>query len=366
MAKLRMAIVGAGGMANMHAGVIQKIEEVQLTAVADINVEAAQRLAAKHSIRAYGDHKELLKKERPDFVLVVTPHPIHPVITVDAFKAGAHVLSEKPMASNPADADRMIAAAEKHGKLLGVMFQQRTEAPRRKLRDMVQGGELGAVYRVEMVSTWYRSQAYYDSGTWRGTWAGEGGGVLLNQAPHDLDQFVWITGVPAEVAGVVETRLHSIEVEDSASALVRYANGARGYFHTSTVEQPEVYRLEICGDRGKVLFDGRTIRRWTLPAAISEVTSSTKESMPASGAKEEVVEVPAVPAGHGEMTRDFAKAIMENRQPLAPGREAIVSLELAAAMILSSHRARPVSLPLNRGAYSRFLREKCRTSRFKG
>ena len=366
MKKLRMAIIGTGGMGSGHAAVVQNVEEVQLCAVADARIEQAKKIGEKYSIPAYGDYKAMLKEVKPDFVLVATPHPAHAKVAVDAFAAGAHVLSEKPMASNPIEADRMIAAAEKHGKLLGVMFQQRTEAARRKVREIVRSGALGEIYRVDMIASGYRSQAYYNSGAWRGTWAGEGGGVLLNQAPHDLDQFIWIAGMPTSVTGQVETRVHQIEVEDSASAMVGYANGARGYIHVSTVEHPATYRLEVCGDNGKVVFDGKEIKLSMLDPSIREFTRASTQAWSFPAVKEQTVEVAPGPAGHAEVTRDFAKAIAEGRQPVAPGREGVLSLELAAAMIFSSHRGKTVQMPLSRQAYNRFLKDKCKTSRYVG
>lgn len=364
MDKLRVAIIGTGGMGSFHVNCVQDIEEVQLCAVCDIRPEVAQPHGEKYSIPVYDNHNKLLRKEKPDFVIVATPHPVHCRVAVDAMKKGVHVLSEKPIASNPAEADKMVAAAEKYDRNLGLMFQQRTEPARKKVHELVHSGILGKIYRVNMISTWYRSQAYYDSGTWRGTWAGEGGGVLMNQAPHDLDQFVWLGGKPVEVRGRVETRMHDIEVEDSASAMIRFENGSTGYFHTSTVEQPGTYRIELCGDKGKIVFDGRNIKLTTLSDPISEFTYTTEDTFPAIPMEEHEVEVEDAPSGHAVVTREFAQAILEGRRPVALGAEGIVPLELAAAIIFSSHKGKPVELPLNRRAYSNFLREKSKTSKY--
>jgi len=364
MDKLRIGIIGTGGMGSFHVGCVQDIDEVQLVAVCDIRPEAAKPHSEKYSIPAYDDHKKLLRKEKPDFVIVATPHPTHMKIAVDAMKNGVHVLCEKPIASNPAEGDKMVAAAEKYGRKLGLMFQQRTEAPKKKVHELVRSGMLGEIYRVNMISTWYRSQAYYDSGTWRGTWAGEGGGVLFNQAPHDLDQLVWLAGRPAEVRGVVQTRSHDIEVEDSASAMIKFENGATGYFHTSTVEQPGTYRIELCGDKGKIIFDGNNIKLWVLEEPISEFTYATKDTFPSIPMHEQPVEVPGAPNGHAIVTRDFAHAIMEDRPPLAPASEGIAPVELAAAIIFSSHKGKTIPLPLSRAAYTRFLKEKSKTSKY--
>jgi len=366
MEKVRMAIIGTGGMGSNHANLTPSIEEVKLCALADARPEAAAKLGEKLSVPAYGDYREMLKKEKPDFVLIAVPHPAHMAVALDAFAAGAHVLCEKPLASNLIEADRMVAAAKKHGKLLGVMFQQRTEPAKCKLHEIVKSGTLGAITRVNMISTLYRCQAYYNSGAWRGSWAGEGGGVLLNQAPHDIDQFIWIAGEPVEVQGYVETsRLHDIEVEDTATALVRYANGARGYLHVSTVEHPATFRFELCGDKGKVVFDGSSIKLWTTQPSISEFTKTSTVAWSFPAVSEQAVEIPTGPSGHAEITRDFAKAITEGREPLAPGREGLWSLELSNAIIYSSYRNRAIELPLSRQAYNRFFKEKCKTSRYK-
>ena len=365
MSKVRMAIVGTGGMGSGHAKMVQNIEEVQLVAAADSRLEAAQKVGTAYSIPAYGDYREMFVKEKLDFILIATPHPAHMKVAVDAFKAGLHVLSEKPLASNLIEADKMLQAAEKHGKLLGTMFQMRTEPAKRRMHEIVSSGMLGDVCRVNMIASNYRTQAYYNSGTWRGTWAGEGGGVLINQAPHDLDQFIWIGGRPTSVFGAVETRLHDIEVEDSATAMVTYANGGRGYFHTSTVEHPNTWRIEVCGDKGKVIFENNQIKLYLLETPISVFTKTTTVAWSFPPFKEEPVEIEQCPSGHAEVTRDFAHAIMENRPPIAPGSEGILSLELANAMIYSSHVGKPVSLPLNRRAYDRFFKEKCKGSKYR-
>ncbi|NQT19621.1 MAG: Gfo/Idh/MocA family oxidoreductase [Planctomycetes bacterium] len=364
MDKLRIAVIGTGGMGSFHVNSVQNIDEVQLCAVCDIRPEKAKPHGEKYSIPVYDNHKELLGKEKLDFVMIATPHPTHMRIAVDAMKKGVHVLSEKPIASNPVEGDKMVAAAEKYGRTLGLMFQQRTEAPRKKVHELIQSGILGKLYRVNMISTWYRSQAYYDSGTWRGTWAGEGGGVLLNQAPHDLDQLVWLAGKPVEVRGVVETNLHDMEVEDSASAMIRFENGATGYFHTSTVEQPVIYRIELCGDKGKIIFDGRNIKLCTLADPISDYTFATEDSFPQIPMEEQEVKVDDAPEGHAVVTREFARAILENRQPVALGAEGIAPLELAAAIIYSSYKAKTIKLPLSRRAYTNFLKEKSKTSKY--
>ena len=398
MNKVRMAIIGTGGMGSGHAKMVQAIEEVHLCAVSDIRPEVAQKVAEQFSIPAYSDNRAMLKKEKPDFVIVATPHPAHMQVALDAFAAGAHVLCEKPLASNLIEADKMIQAAEKRGKLLGTMLQMRTEPAKKKVREIVLSGILGKIYRVNMVASGYRSQAYYNSGAWRGTWAGEGGGVLINQAPHDLDQFIWLGGKPDTVTGRVDTRIHDIEVEDSASAMVTYPNGARGYIHVSTVEHPGTWQIEICGNTGKLAFDGTTIKLWLLDTSITDFTRNSTVVWSFPPVKEQPVEIPAesepgssepgstdaaalatqikpgeTVAGmnavqltaHAKVTRDFAHAIMENRQPLAPGREGILSLELANAIIFSSYKGKTVELPLNRAAYNRFFKEKGKTSRFK-
>ena len=195
-----------------------------------------------------------------DAVIIATPHYFHPPIALDAFARGVHVLSEKPLAVTVGAADSMIAGAQKSGLKFGVMYQMRAEPQNQAAKQVVESGVLGDIYRTSLTMGWYRSQAYYNSGGWRATWNGEGGGVLFNQAPHYLDLFAWLGGLPKTIMGQTRTRLHDIEVEDEAFATLEYANGAHGYLYASTTEIPNHNMLEICGDKGKLVLHGNSLK----------------------------------------------------------------------------------------------------------
>lgn len=357
MDKVRIGIIGVGGMGSAHAKMMAEVEEVQLCAVADIDPKVAKQVGEQYNVPYFTDYRQCMDSGLLDAVIIATPHPVHPEVAEYAFSKGLHVLTEKPMAIHPVEAHRMIESARRAGKVFAVMFQMRTERPYRIARKAIQDGAIGELMRTEMVAAYYRNQAYYDSAEWRATWAGEGGGVLVNQAPHALDMFCWLAGLPSKVTASTRTRLHEIEVEDEAFAVMEYANGAHGYLYTTTNEAPGTTRFEIAGDKGKVVVDNGqvTIRRVVPP--IREFTFSASDMW--SGPQIELVEVEVeeMPAGHAQVTRNFARAILYGEPLLSPGEEGIWCVELASAIILSSKRAKTVTLPVDRAEYDALLKE---------
>lgn len=357
MDKVGIGIIGVGGMGSAHAKMMAEVEEVQLCAVADVDPDVAKRVGEQYGVPYFTDYRQCIDSGLLDAVIVATPHPVHPEVTEYAFSKGLHVLTEKPMAINPLEADRMIESARRAGKVFAVMFQMRTERPYRIARQAIQDGIVGELMRTEMVAAYYRNQAYYDSAEWRATWVGEGGGVLVNQAPHALDMFCWLGGLPSKVTASTRTRLHDIEVEDEAFAVLEYANGAHGYLYTTTNEAPGTMRFEIAGDKGKVVVDnGQVLIRRVVPP-IREFTFSATDMW--SGPKTEPVdvEVEDMPAGHAQVTRNFARAILYGEPLLSPGEEGIWCVELASGIILSSKRSQTVTLPVDRTEYDALLKE---------
>lgn len=357
MEKVRIGIIGVGGMGSAHARMLQEIEEVQLTAVADIDEAVARQVGEQYGVPFFTDYQQCIDSGLVDAVLVATPHPSHPEITIYAFDKGLHVLCEKPMAIHPLEADRMVEAAKRAGKVFSVMFQMRTERPYRLARQAVEQGVVGELMRTELVSAWYRNQAYYDSADWRATWTGEGGGVLVNQAPHLLDMFCWLAGLPAKVSAVTRTRLHDIEVEDEAFALLEYPNGAHGYLYTTTNEAPGTQRIEIVGDRGKIVVQNGQLSIHRLEPSLREFTRTSTDMWAGPEAHPVELEVGEMPTGHAQITRNFARAILYGEPLLAPGEEGIWNVELASAIILSSKRGKTVSLPVDRAEYDALLQE---------
>jgi predicted dehydrogenase len=295
-------------------------------------------------------------------VVIATPHYYHPPIAVDAFEAGLHVLSEKPIGVRVGHAEKMVEAAQKHEKIFCVMFQRRTEPPIRKALELVKNGELGAVRRTLLVSPEFRSQAYYDSGTWRATWAGEGGGPMMNQAPHIMDIFVQLGGMPAKVKGNTKTLMHDIEVEDQADAILEYENGAPGYFYVSTCEPGPGQIIQVWGDNGKLQFlDGDlSFTRYETPVS---VFSRENTEMWGSPPSENVdLDLPECESGHQVILRNFARAILHGEELISPGADGVQQLELANAIHLSSHLGEEVEIPIDREQFNELMAQLAATS----
>lgn len=362
MDKVRLGIVGVGVMGNGHAHQMPKVQEVEFTAVADINPEAADLAAEEYSVRAFRSSTELIESGLCDAVLVATPHYDHPTIAIEAMRAGLHVYVEKPMAVRLSDADAMIQVARETGKLLQVGFNSRATAVAQVARRIVEEGRLGEIYRTELIDCSFRSQAYYDSATWRATWKGEGGGVLMNQSPHGLDRFVMLAGLPSRVHGRVMTRRHRIEVEDESSAILEYPNGATGYVHCTVNEAPGGSRLEIMGEKGKLVLSFRSLHLWEIPAGVQAFSDTTDLMFGSPEAREVEVEIPEMPQysteSHADMVANLARAILFGEPLLCPGEEGIRGLELADAMLMSGNTGQPVDVPVDRAAFDAWLAQK--------
>lgn len=360
---VRFGIVGTGGMGSGHCNMMAQIPEAKLAALCDVNPNTLQPLAAKYDVPAFATHQELLDSGLVDAVIIATPHYFHPPIAEDAFAKGIHVLSEKPVGVTVGAVDKMIAAAKASGLKFGAMFQMRAEPQNQAAKQIVASGVLGNIYRTSLVMGWYRSQAYYNSGGWRATWVGEGGGVLINQAPHYLDLFTWLGGLPQTITGNVRTRLHDIEVEDEAFATLEYPNGAHGYLYASTTEVPGHNMLEVCGDQGKIVLHGSTLKHYAVDGSIREFTTNATEMWGSPKTEEVPVTLPPAPTpgGHAAITRNFARAILHGEPLIAPGEEGLNAVELINGIILSGKTSKTVSVPVNRAEYDGLI-EKLKAS----
>ncbi|MEW6357660.1 MAG: Gfo/Idh/MocA family oxidoreductase [Planctomycetota bacterium] len=361
MSVIRVGCVGVGGMGGNHVKAVSDIKNAELVAVCDIIEATAKRVGEQYSVPFYTDHRAMLKKEKLDAITIATPHPQHRPVAVAALNAKKHVFTEKPMASTVSDCDLMIAAAKKNRKRLCVMYQQRTKAVNHEARRIIKSGEIGTLIRVNMVSSSMRTQAYYDSGGWRGTWDGEGGGVLLNQAPHQIDLLLWLTGPPKRVMGHVSTFGHEIEVEDTASALMEYPNGAHGCIQVSTVEAPGMSRYEIVGTKGRIVLEGSRLRMNVLEQPSDQFIKTNKEMWGSVKGEWKDIEVKPDAATHVEgvtaMIQDFIDSLIEKRASLCPAEEGRMSVELANAMIMSSVTGKPVDLPIDAKKYDGILKK---------
>lgn len=350
---LRYGLVGAGVVAEMHLEAMDELDDVELVGITAHDTASAAARARMYGSRAFAETDELLAQEL-DVVVVATPHPSHAELTIAALEAGAHVLCEKPLAPEVREADAMIAAADRAGRLLGVCFQQRFRPVIAAARRLVDEGRLGALVRASIVDPLYRPNAYYRTADWRGTWKGEGGGVLMNQAPHTLDLLCHLAGPPATVWGVAQRRAQPMEAEDTATALLAYDGGAVGTLAVSTLE-PGLQRIELVGDRGRIEIVGESLAFERFEPPISEHLTSATEMFDAPARVAEAVELPPGRGDHRAVHADFAAAILEGREPRIPARDALYSLELANAIVLSTHEKRAVALPVDRGAYAVLL-----------
>ncbi len=353
-------VIGVGGMGAAHAGFLTEMPETRLVAVADDDFTLAQNVARERNCCAHADYLQLLNRGDIEAVIIATPHPLHAEMTLAAANRGIHVLCEKSLAASVAAADAMIEACRANRVLLGTVFQQRTEPLRRTMKRIIESGALGELHRVSLSVCYYRPQSYYDSAPWRGTWRGEGGGILM-QAAHALDQIAWLAGTPARVQALTLTRLHQIEVENTAVSILDYENGKAGWFYISTADTLDGERIEISGDLGALVWQDGQLRHFEAAQPMPQHLKSASFMFEPVGGKWRDVEILAAlqnePQGHREVVRAFARAVQTGNASLiiASGEDGLASLELANAMMLSGHCGHAVELPLDRARYETLL-----------
>lgn len=375
MEQVRFGIVGIGNMGTAHVRrfVDGKVPGAVLTAVCDINparLEWVKSYCAEKGVKqpnAYDDCIKMLDSGDIDAILIAVPHYHHPIYGIEAFKRKINVLCEKPIGVYTKNVQEFIKAAKESGCAFGLMFNQRTDKYYQKMREMVVNGELGELKRcIWIITDWYRTQAYYDSGGWRATWAGEGGGVLLNQCPHNLDLWQWIFGMPSRIRAFCHFgKYHDIEVEDDVTAYAEYPNGATGVFITTTGEYPGTNRLEISGSRGKLVREGRTLKFYRLSVDEREYNATTKEGFGRIPFEVIDVQVEGFGGAHTEICRNFTDHILKGTPLIAPGEEGIRGLSISNAMMLSTWKDDWIELPIDGDEFYAYLMERVKTSRHK-
>lgn len=356
--EVRLGIVGLGNMGSGHLASIEagKIKSVRLTALCDIDPTAMERFDAKYL--RFTDSAQMIRSGEVDAVLIATPHYAHTTIGVDALTCAIHTLVEKPISVHKADAQKLIAAHKDPAVVFSAMFNQRTDPHYSKLRELIQNGMLGEITRINWaVTSWFRTQAYYDNGGWRATWKGEGGGVLLNQSPHNLDLLQWLFGMPSAVRAFCKLgQYHDIEVEDNVTAYLEYPNGATGIFITTTGEAPGTNRLEVSAENGKVIVEGGklTWTRNTIGQSHFLKTDPNSFSRPETW----TIDIPCYGNGdqHNGILQNFINAILFGEALIAPAAEGIHSVELANAMLYSSMTDTTIKMPLSASAYAKHLK----------
>lgn len=363
--RVRIGLIGAGGMGRGHLKTFGKIAEAEVVGVADPSPAALEKVRKDFSVLCFSDIGEMIERTRPAGCVVASPHPHHLAGVLECVRHGVHAFTEKPMTSRVAETDQMIAAARKAGLLLGVMFQARTEGRCRRAKEMIDAGALGEIRRVAMLFAGPRTSAYYRICPWRGTWAGEGGGVLLNQAPHPIDRAIHLAGMPSRVlAARCDGFGHVIETEDRAEALVDYPNGGSGYFLATTAEGPGLSRLEISGDFGRLILDDHSDRLLfgKLPGSCRQFLDSAPGEWDSPKAEWQEIDCalrPGEESGHIACLRDFCLAVRDNRPPMIIGEDGRQSMELANAITLSAADGAPVDIPLSRPRYEEFYAFAC-------
>lgn len=371
MEKLKLGIIGVGNIGTAHCKNILsgQTPEVELTAIADW--DESRRAWAKENLPEgaciFADGKELISSGTCEAILIAVPHYQHPGLAMDGFTHGLHVLCEKPAGVYTRQVREMNEAAENSGLTFGMMFNQRTNCIYRKMHELIQSGEMGAVKRVNWIITdWYRTQIYYDSGAWRATWAGEGGGVLLNQCPHNLDLLQWICGMPGSVQAFChEGKWHDIEVEDDVTAYLEYPNGATGVFITSTADAPGTNRFEITTEMGKLVCENEKLILYKLAENERTYCKTATSGFDKPDCTVSEVKTDGKNSQHVGVINAFAAHILHGTPLVADGTEGINGLMLSNAMHLSSWLQKPVGIPFDENLFLAELNKRRAGSRLK-
>lgn len=353
MNHIGLAIIGSTGIiGRVHIDAIAQLDNCRLVGVHARTQQPLERHARELGATPYPTLDDALSDTAVDAVVIATPHPSHRDITLRAADARKHVLVEKPMSVTPSEADDMIHACRAAGVKLGVLFNNRFRPEAIKMRQLIDAGAIGSIYRVVMSSAMIRSQDYYDRLEWRGKWADEGGGALLNQGIHAIDMMQWLGGMPASLFGITSTLRHDIEVEDFATAAMSYAGGGQGTMHCNTSQAPNHQRLELWGERGAIVMDDWNATLHRLETSVQDfIDNDRSPTYDSPDHASETFQFASVGSTHVPAIGDFADAILQDREPAITGEDGLRSQELVAAVTLSAHANRPVTLPIDRAEY---------------
>ncbi len=356
---LKHVVIGvAAGIFKSHLPALTTLPDVDIVAVSDINTLEGKRRADELHCAFYEDYRQMLAEMQPDVAVILTPPFLHARVAIDCLQAGCHVLTEKPMALQVAEADAMIEAAQRNKRLLAVMLQHRFRPEIIAARKLLREGTIGNIQRIELSAVWTRPSSYYKMASWRATWAGEGGGVLTNQASHNLDVLCHLVGSPARVFAWTRRLLHQqIETEDTVQAMAEWPGGALGTIHISTAEADDDERLKIVGTRGILEIGHGTLKAQTLDADITEYARQSDDPYAKPERHPYAITLEQGSADFTDVYRSLHNAILHGSPLSSDGVEARMELELANAIIYSSYRHREVELPLDRQGYADLLKE---------
>lgn len=374
MNEVRLGIVGYGNMGSSHVRsmLMGRTPELVLSAVCDIDparIDACRKDTEGmfDSVQYFEDYGAMLDAKVCDAILIATPHFDHPPMAIRALENGYHVMVEKPAGVYTSAVKEMNKVAEDHpDQVFGMMFNQRNNPVYRKMKEILESGELGPIRRTNwLITSWYRSQSYYDSGNWRATWAGEGGGVLLNQCPHNLDLWQWICGMPQKVRAFTHEGLwHDIEVEDDVTCYVEYPNGATGVFVTSTGDTPGTNRFEVLLDGGKLVATAEKLTLYKLETPNSEFNRTYDGGFGEPAYETIEVELEGEDTQHVGVLNAFSGAILRGEPLTARGEEGINGLTLSNAMHLSSWLDETIELPLDEYLFKAELEKRIAASSY--
>lgn len=359
---LTFAIIGAGaGVFRHHRAALQKLPG-QIVGLVDIDPSIAEPRARELDCALYTDYQTMLRELRPAVAVILTPTFLHASIAISCLRSGCHVLVEKPMAIQVAEADEMIETAAQCQRMLGVVFQQRFRPEVIAAKALLEDGQLGEIQHVELLACCPRPSAYYRAVSWRGTWAGEGGGVVMNQAPHHLDMLCHLIGKPSRVFAWTRRIMHTIETEDTVQAQLEWPNGALGSFCASTAfagsdaSEPvaEQDTIKILGTAGSLLLQNGELIYARLDKEFRQFVFSER-LQPFPVAHRVTVPLPPVSGNHLAVYRNFCAALLQKSELLVTGEEARQSLELANAFLSSGMTSQVVELPLDRDCYARLF-----------
>ena len=359
MDKVGLAVIGSTGIiGRVHIEAMRGLESCRLVGINARRQEPLRQQADELGTRLYPTLDDVLADDEVDAIVIATPHPSHMEITIQAAAAGKHVLAEKPLGVTPSEAEAQIAACREADVKLGVLFNNRFRPEALKMRQLIDDGAIGEIYRSEMSSAMLRSQDYYDRLDWRGRWDAEGGGALLNQGIHGIDMYQWLAGLPETAFGMVAALKHDIEVEDYATALLGYAGGGHGVIHCNTAQAPNQQRITLWGERGALYMEDWQITLRTLETPVQQFIDTDKTIAFVSPSDTEATfEFEDVGRTHRPAIDDFARALIEDREPAVNGEDALGAQELVAAITLSGCRGEQVSLPVDRAEYDALLAE---------
>lgn len=359
MNPIRFGVAGVcGAIGGTHVRAIQSVEGARLVAVADLDQDGARRVAQATGAEATKNYEWMVKRGDIDVVSLCTPHDRHFEQIRDALKSRKHVLVERPLATTVADADKLLKAAEKAERTISVVNQYRHRPAARAAKGLIAQGELGRIYRATLVHTAFKTQHYYDSAPWRGTWEGAGGGAMMHQGLPYLDLIAWLIGSPTRIVAWNRTLAHDIAVDDCCTAMAEYENGAQLMVHFNTFQIPGESYLEIVGDTGTVRIEGNQLHFYRPESPLGGfIATDTSHIYAFPECSERKVEMQRTEGTHAAVVADLVAALRAGRAPSDTPEDALAGLELANAILVSGHTGKPVELPLKRSAIRRVMKQ---------